>query len=1080
MPHQDAAPHRDAALLQDVAPLQDAAPQPGAAVGAPAPGTNPRAVAVVGLDCAFPGAPDPDGYWRLLNGTAHAVGAPPPSRFRGAAPGAFLADADAFDPGFLGIPTAEATAMDPQQRLLLQCAWRAVEDSGLPPSGLAGSRTGSYVGAMSDDWARLALADPAGITPRTGTGSGRSMLANRLAYQFDLRGPSLTVDTACSSSLVAVHLACTALQADECDLALACGVNIVIGTALDRIYRQAGLAAADGRCKPFAAEADGIGRGEGVGVVVLRRLDDAVRRGDPVYAVLHGSAVNQDGRSNGIMAPHRAAQRDVVTAARLRAGAEPGQIRYVEAHGTGTALGDLIEVLALDDALGARQGPRTAPLAVGSAKSAVGHTEGAAGMAGLVKAVLAVYHGIVPPGPAAGAENQRLGLARRRMELVTEPLELAAHGPGHRVGVSSFGMGGTNAHLVLGPPPRPQPQPQPSAGEPLAAGEPSALGVFTLSADTPDALRDNLRSQAAAAAALPERDLAALCRTSNRVRAARPVRFAAVAGTPQELAGELRAAAEAVPADRATGSEEPAVAFVFTGQGSQHPGMTAALYAGSPLYRGFLREASAALRPWTGEPVHELLLSRSARVHRASLTQPALFAVEYALAAGLRELGVRPCAVLGHGIGEFAAAVVAGGLELADAARLVARRGALMEALPAGGGMLATRAAAAEAQAAVADEPQCAVAAVDAPGATVLSGTLAGLARIRERLARRGLGCTPLPVPHAFHSPLMEPVLDAFADAAAGLPAAPPRIPFHSTVHGGPLPEGAAPDAAYWTAQIPATVRFADAVGSLCADPPTHLVEIGPQPVLAGLLRRITAARGLPVLTPCRGADSGPRDLAEVVARLYEDGLDSQWERLYAAADRRTVRMAPHVFATRWRSWRQPPTAAVPVRHADGAGPGPDTYPDGGTGPRTATGTSGTDTATGPGTTNGPAPGGSGGTGTAPRAACDGGTGPGPHGTPRQPSGAELPAAAAPPDFGAGVRAVVAGITGGVPEELGEDVRFYDDLGFDSVMLMELKHRLEVRFPELGELSLPEMIAGLVSIGSLTAYLRGLPAPAAV
>ncbi|MFE9331776.1 type I polyketide synthase [Streptomyces sp. NPDC006925] len=1046
MPHQDAAP------------LQDAVPQPGAGTGAPAPGTNPRAVAVVGLDCAFPGAPDPAGYWRLLNGTAHAVGAPPPSRFRGAAPGAFLADADAFDPGFLGIPTAEATAMDPQQRLLLQCAWRAVEDSGLEPSRLAGSRTGSYVGAMSDDWARLALADPAGITPRTGTGSGRSMLANRLAYQFDLRGPSLTVDTACSSSLVAVHLACAALQADECELALACGVNIVIGTALDRIYRQAGLAAADGRCKPFTAAADGIGRGEGVGVLVLRRLDDAVRRADPVYAVLHGSALNQDGRSNGIMAPHRAAQRDVVTAARLRAGAEPGQIRYVEAHGTGTALGDLIEVLALDDALGARQGPRTAPLAVGSAKSAVGHTEGAAGMAGLVKAVLAVHHGIVPPGPAAGAENERLGLARRRMELLTEPLELAAHGPGLRVGVSSFGMGGTNAHLVLGPPP----QPRPTAGEASAVGESSAAGesfsagVFTLSADTPDALRVNLRVQAAAAEDLPERDVAALCRTSNRVRAARPVRFAAVAGTPRELAGELRAAAEAVP-DRATPSEEPAVAFVFPGQGSQHPGMTAALYAGSPLYRGFLREASAALRPWTGEPVHELLLSRSARVHRTGLAQPALFAVEYALAACLRELGVRPCAVLGYGIGEFAAAVVAGGLELADAARLVARRGTLMEALPAGGGMLATRAAAAEAQAAVEAEPRCAVAAVEAPGATVLSGTLAGLARVRERLARRGFGCTPLPVAHAFHSPLMEPVLADFADAAEGLPAVPPRIPFHSTVHGGPLPEGAAPDAAYWTAQIPATVRFADAVGSLCADPPTHLVEIGPEPVLAPVLRRIGAARGLPVLTPCRGADSGPRDLAALVARLYEDGLDPRWERLYAAADRRTVRMAPHVFATRWRSWRQPPPAPAPVQHADETGPGPGTYPDGGTGPGTATGTSSADTATGPG----------------------------PHGTPGQrsgaePSGAEPLGAAAPPDFGAGVRAVVAEMTGSAPEDLGEDVRFYDDLGFDSVMLMELKYRLEMRFPELGELSLPEMIAGLVSIGSLAAYLRGLPAPAAV
>ncbi|MGP3977401.1 type I polyketide synthase [Streptomyces sp. 8N114] len=1003
----------------------------------PAAQMSSRAIAVVGLDCAFPGAPDPAAYWRLLNGTAHAVGSPPPSRFRAGAKGAFLAAADAFDPGFLGISTAEASAMDPQQRLLLQCAWRAVEDCGVPPPELAGSRTGTYVGAMADDWARLALADPAGITPRTGTGSGRSMLANRLAYQLDLRGPSLTVDTACSSSLVAVHLACNALLTDECDLALACGVNVVIGTALDQIYQQAGLAAADGRCKPFAAEADGIGRGEGVGVVALRRLDEAVRHGDPVYAVIHGSAVNQDGRSNGIMAPHRAAQREVVTAACVRAGAEPGQIRYVEAHGTGTALGDLIEVLALDDALGARQGPRAVPLALGSVKAAIGHAEGAAGMAGLLKAVLAMHHGTVPPGPWEGTENGQLALSRRQMELVTEPLELAAEGPGCRVGVSSFGMGGTNAHLVLGPAPHPPPGNEPHA---------SAPGIFTLSADTPEALRANLRVQAAAAEATPSRDLAALCRTSNRVRSAQPCRFATVAGTPEELAEELRTAAGSMP-EPVAAAEEPMVAFAFTGQGAQYPGMTAALYAGSPLYRGFLQDASAALRPWTGEPVHELILAGSERVHRTGLTQPALFAVEYALARTLTELGLRPCAVIGHSIGEFAAAVIAGGLELADAARLVARRGALMEALPEGGGMLATRARAREARALAVDEPLCAVAAVNAPGATVLSGDLAGLARIRERLERGGFGCTPLTVSHAFHSPLMEPMLDAFAEAADGVPGAPPRIPFHSTVLGAQLPEGAALDAAYWTEQIPATVRFEEAVGSLCAEPPTHIVEIGPKPVLTGLLRRITAARGIPALAPCRNADSGPRQLAEVVARLYQDGLDPEWERLYAEADRRTVRMEPHVFATHWRSWRQPPTMPYETPAA----------PSNGNGAAHSNGSNG----------NG-------------HRSSGNGNGSGPHHT--------LPQlgdpAAAPPDntahIQAEIRTVVAEIIGGAPSELDEDLRFYDDLGFDSVMLMELKYRLEVRFPELGELSLPEMLSSLVSIGSLAAYVRGLLAPAAV
>ncbi|MFL0396943.1 type I polyketide synthase [Streptomyces albus] len=1005
-------------------------------------GAGPRAVAVVGLDCAFPGAPDPAAYWRLLNGTAHPAGDPAPSRFRPGHPGAFLADADAFDPGFFGIPTAEAAAMDPQQRLLLQCAWRAVEDSGRSPSELAGSRTGSYVGAMSDDWTRLALADPEGITPRTGTGSGRAMLANRLAYQLDLRGPSLTVDTACSSSLVAVHLACTALLAGECDLALAGGVNLVLGTALDRIYQLAGLAAADGRCRPFAAGAGGIGRGEGVGVVVLRRLADAVRDGDLVHAVVHGSAVGQDGRSNGIMAPHRAAQREVVTAALERAGAAPGQVRYVEAHGTGTALGDLIEVLALDDALGSRRGPRTTPLALGSAKAAVGHTEGAAGVAGLIKAVLALHHGTVPAGPVDGPENPQLGLARRGMERVTAPLDLAAEGPGCRVGVSSFGMGGTNAHLVLGPPPRP-------AGPPRDGGG-TAAGVFTVSADTPDSLRENLRAQAAAVRAVPEDDLAALCRTSNRVRSARPYRFAAVAGSAAQVADELLTAAEA-PLDPAAGGPRPAVAFVFTGQGAQYPGMTAALYAGSPLYRRHLREASEALLPWLGQPVHRLILD-GGDVHRTGLTQPALFAVEYALAATLGGLGVRPVAVLGHSIGEFAAAVCAGALRLPDAARLVAVRGALMERLPEGGGMLAVRASAPQVGELVAGEPRCAVAALNGPGATVLSGELAALERIRGHLEDEGVGCTRLTVSHAFHSPLMEPVLDAFTHAAGTVGAARPRVPFHSTVRGGRLPEGVPLDAAYWREQIPATVRFEEAVGSLCAEAPTHLVEIGPKPVLTRLLRRIPAARRIPALPVCRGADAGPADLAGLAARLHQDGLDLDWDALYAPADRRTVRMTPHLFATRWRSWCRPPDG--PAQPSTQPSTQPSAQPS-------------TQPSAQPSTQPAAQP-----EHRQPESAPETGRGAGPA---PQAAGAGLDAL-----VGAGVREVVADILDTAPGELDEELRFYDDLGFDSVMLMELKHRLEARFPEVGELSLPEMLSSLVSIGSLAGYLRGLLTPAVV
>lgn len=955
-------------------------------------GPSRHPVAVVGLDCRFPGAPDPRAYWRLLMSGASAIGARPANRGPGDVPGGFLADADAFDRSFFGISTAEASAMDPQQRLLLECSWRAVEDAGMSPSRLAGGPVGTYVGSMSEDWMRLSLAAPGGVTPRTGTGGGRSMLANRVAYQLDLRGPSLTVDTACSSSLVAVHLACTALRAGECDLALAAGVNIVATAVLDEIYAQAGLAAPDGRCKPFSAAADGIGRGEGVGVVALRLLQDAVRDGDPVHAVILGSAVNQDGRSNGIMAPHRVSQRDVIATACRRAVVDPHDVRFVEAHGTGTPLGDQIEVLSLGDVFRDESGARPWPLAIGAVKGAIGHTEGASGMAGLIKTVLALRHGVVPAGPSYGEENPRLGLARRGVELITEPLELPAGGC--RAGVSSFGMGGTNAHVVLE-----------SAPEvPAPAVDPRA-GVFTLSADTPRALRRNLRLQAVDAAGRGVEELARLCWTSNRTRAALPYRFATAVDSTEELASRLFAGAE-LEAEYTEAAEEPVLAFAFTGQGAQYPRMTAGLYEGSAVYRTFLEEASKALQPYTLTPVHEVILAGDPAVHRTGTTQPALFAVQYALARTLMELGVRPAAVLGHSIGEFAAAVVAEALDLADAARLVAVRGAFMQQLSEGGGMLATRARPAEAAALVADEPAVGVGALNGPGATVLSGDLRALGRIRARLEERGLACTPLTVSHAFHSPLMAPMLGRFERAASRIPGGRPRLPFHSTVRGRLLVPGEELDAAYWTEHVSSTVRFEDAVGSLCAQPPTHVVEIGPKPVLVNLLRRIAGARDIPALAVCRTDDSGTRQVGELLARLHRDGLDPAWDTLYPDAGKRAVHMPAHAFSTEWRSWHQQPAPHTPV----------------------------------------PAP---------------------------VPRGPGAPAPGSDPDrVRWGVREAVAQVRGGRHDELDDGLRFYDDLGFDSVMLMELKYRLEARFPEIGELSMPEMLSSLVSVNSLIVYLN--------
>ncbi|MQY11664.1 Phenolphthiocerol synthesis polyketide synthase type I Pks15/1 [Streptomyces sp. RB5] len=948
-----------------------------------------RGVAIVGLDCRFPGAADPAAYWDLLLGGADAVGTRPPSRGPAGPDGGFLADADVFDPDFFGISGADAAAMDPQQRLLLQCAWRALEDSGRSPRARAGSATGVYVGSMSDDFTRLSLASPHEITPRTAVGAGRSMLANRLSYQLDLRGPSLTVDTACSSSLVAVHLAATALLGGECDLAVAGGVNLVLDPALDQVYAQASLAAPDGRCKPFAATADGIGRGEGAGVVVLRRLEDALRDGDRVYAVLLGSAVGQDGRSNGITAPHRAAQRDVVGAAHRRAGVRPGQVRFVEAHGTGTPLGDLIEVLALGDVFGG--GERPEPLELGSVKGVVGHTEGAAGIAALIKAALALHHGVLPGQALPGGENERLGLARRGMRVVTEPVEL----PGRDVvcGVSSFGMGGTNVHAVLASAP----------AVPVPDTDDGAAGVFTLSADTPQALRRNLRVQAdrPAGGALVSR-----CWTSNRSRSALPVRFAAVASDPDELTAALREAAER---DGPPGPvREPRVAFAFTGQGSQYPAMTAGLYRDLEVYRRHLDDASDALQPYTVEAVRDILLRGDTAVHRTGTTQPALFAVEYALARTLTELGVTPVAVLGHSIGEFAAAVISGALTLPDAAKLVAVRGAFMQRLPTGGGMLAVRCPAAEADSLVRHRPGVGVAAVNGPEACVLSGGQDDLFEIRSELVARGVAATPLEVSHAFHSPLMEPMLGRFERVARRVPAGTPELLFHSTVLGRELRPGEALDGAYWTRHIAATVRFADAAASLCADPPTHVVEIGPKPVLANLLRRIPAANGIPALGAVRGPSSALPEVAGLLARLYEDGLDPSWDALYRPADRRVAPPVPHQFAGAWRSWLSVPQEPAPRLPDPVPCDDPDDDPADGTDPR------------------------------------------------------------------AGVVGVVAAVLGGEPQDLRDELRFYDDLGFDSVMLMELKYRLEARFPVPGGLEMPEMLASLVSVGTLVDYIGGL------
>ncbi|MFD7283106.1 type I polyketide synthase [Streptomyces sp. NPDC059862] len=1005
-------------------------------------------IAVVGLDCRFPGARDPQEYWSLLMDGRDGTGRVPEQRwdadrYHAAVPsspgstsekrvpgrtntvrGGFIQDPDAFDPGFFGIAPREAQAMDPQQRLLLQSSWRALEDAAVAPQDLAGTDTGVFVGVMANEWAYLQLADYDRITARYGSGNGYFMGANRVSYHLDLKGPSLAVDTACSSSLVAVHLAMSALRSGESDYVLAAGTNLIMTPVINIFYAQAGLSAPDGRCKPFSALADGIGRAEGVAVLVLRRLSDALADRQPVYAVLKETGTNQDGRSNGITAPNRWAQQRLIESVWQRAGVTADDIRFVEAHGTGTLLGDFIEAQALGELTSGRSG---GSVALGSVKSNFGHAEGAAGIAGLIKAVLALHHRTVPPSRFAHEENPKLDLPGRRLTLLKSPLRLPS-GTVHAA-VSSFGMGGSNAHAVLA-----------SAPRAVHRGRPGAPGVFTVSARTPERLRANLLAQADALARRPENQLAQLCWTSNRVKSRLPHRAAVAAGDLPTLVAELRTAAERAeeaprvdPGRRSVGS----VAFAFTGQGAQHPRMTASWYRSCPAYARHLDDIDKELTPHTGRSVRDLVLDGDPELHRARFAQPALFAVGYAMAATLAEGGIRPSYVIGHSIGEFAAACVAGALDVADAARLVARRGALMESLPEDGGMLAVGLDAAEAEALLVGRQRLGLAAVNGPHATVIAGDLDELVEVERELSERKVTARRLTVSHAFHSPLMRPVVEEFRAECRDVPARRPLLPVFSTVYGRELTGEETMDADYWARQITAPVRFAQAACALLAGGVTHVVEIGPRSVLTPLLARLTTDGGHPASlhTAHPGEHAPGHRPQQLLGELWCAGLAPQWDVLYDEADRVPRRLPPYVFDDSFRAWRSGSAPGLPELSAPHVPSGADT--------------------------------------TAVPSGAD-------RGAPCPPA----PAEDLPDSLAELTRRLVCRVGGHDPGHVHDHSRLHEDLGFDSIRVMELKARIEHALPRLGELPVEDLLASLRTVGDLVRYLGSLhltdaPVPAA-
>ncbi len=868
-------------------------------------------IAIVGMGMRFPGGvKDAASFAQLLWSGTDAVSAIPADRWSldalyshdADAPGmmttrhgAFVERVDAFDAEFFGISPREAATMDPQHRLTLQVAWEALEDAGHAGRDLAGSRGGVYLGVANNDYGRALYARRETIDAYFGIGNAFSVAAGRLSYFLGLRGPAIAIDTACSSSLVALHLACQGLRLAECDLALAGGVNLVLTPEMNITFSKARMMAADGRCKTFDAAADGYVRGEGCGIVVLRRLSEAIADGDRILAVVRGTAINQDGRSNGLTAPNGPAQEALIRDALRAADIEASSVGYVEAHGTGTPLGDPIEMGALCGAL-CQNRDRDRPLVVGSVKTNIGHLEAAAGIAGLIKVVLALRRQEIPPHLHFTSGNPHIDWATWPVTVPTSVVPWAPIGGRRLAGVSSFGFSGTNAHAIVE-------QAPPAADDAPASDRP--LHLLTLSARDEECLRELVKRYESAL----DRGQSAgdLCFTANAGRSHFPHRLAALGVSTAELQDALRghAAGRDCAAVRTGRGGRPAkIAFLFTGQGAQFAGMGKLLYATSPVFRRALDECADGLATHIDRGLRDVMFSDDTQsINEAIYAQPATFAIEYALAELWRSWGIEPSVVLGHSLGEYAAACVAGAISLADALRLVANRGRLMQELPPGGGMGAVFAPYDVVAAEVARwSDALTIAAYNGPENFVVSGASNAVEGALARLQNAGVRVKPLRVSFGAHSSLIEPALDRFRRVLETVRFENPSIPLISNVTGALAVPGESERVDYWLTHLRAPVRFDQSLHAAATLGITHFVEVGPHPVLSGIGAECLPALGLAWLPSLRRDRADWSDLLESLQHLYVAGADVDWNAFDRGHSRHRLELPTYPFRQR-RHW---------------------------------------------------------------------------------------------------------------------------------------------------------------------------------